>query len=477
MNNFTIGRTLDNKYTINSPIIDDQHLSVSSLSPSEYIIRDISKKFPNKLLINRQIVKLARIDRFTPLTIGNIRFNLGMLFNGEINEMMNIAEQSDNNQLKDYPLEINKTYLLGASHECDIVLPSPKVNWKALKINVNDDDQYTIRFVHGRKKLSLFSGDSLQIGSYILNFKDNAVLNISLIAKGEMILNNIEVINPFNKNHRLIKSLSLSIAAGEFIGIIGPSGAGKSTLLKAIRLMLPIENGNISLSGKNIFQHPDLLKEIGFVPQDDVVITELTVKENLQYAASLRLPSDWPKEGHEERVNQLLENMRLKEQQDNLASKISGGQRKRLNLALELLMEPAFLLADEVCSGLSALDTDNILQHLRRLRDQGMAIVLTIHSPDIEAFDLMDNLLVLDQGGIIAYYGPTHEAIPYFSTAIGRDSPHQSPKLIFDILEKTKSVTSDERKVSPEKWGQIYKMSMFYRHHIEAKILKDEDTL
>lgn len=279
--------------------------------------------------------------------------------------------------------------------------------------------------------------------------------------------------HPTRPQQFLLKTLSLTLQAGEFMGIIGPSGAGKSTLLKAIRQLIPLHNGKVLLSGENVAQHPTLLKEIGFVPQDDVLIPELTVAENLLYAAALRLPADWPDSARQERLDELLHRLRLSEHRDNPCNKISGGQRKRVNLALELMLEPSFLLADEVCSGLSALDTDNILQHLRNIADSGKGVMLTIHSPDIEALEIMDTLLVLDVGGLIAYYGPAAEALRYFSSAQG-DSPYNSPKLIFDVLERTVSPDSDQRCTTPEQWAQNYRNSAYYRHYLQRNLKQVE---
>jgi ABC-type multidrug transport system ATPase subunit len=275
------------------------------------------------------------------------------------------------------------------------------------------------------------------------------------------------------------------------MGIIGPSGAGKSTLLKAIRSIMPIASGDISVLGKNINQAPSLLKEIAFVPQDDVVISELTVEENLRFAASLRLPSDWTDEARAKKVEELLINTGLQGVSNRLCSIISGGQRKRVNLALELILDSTFLLADEACSGLSALDTDNVLHLLREIADTGKGVILTIHSPDIEALDLMDTLLVLDVGGVIAYYGPAKDAVKYFDR---NALIHTSPKRIFDVLERKlslkevkefveeelkklaeegKTLSAEEikklteepkRKTSPEQWVQQYKNSLYHKY-------------
>ena len=455
---FTIGSSPKNTYHISD--IEGANLVVTALSASEYLVHNISEN--DNLIIGRQRVTMSRIDKYTPLQLGKMSFTLDALIKG-IKDKPKFHHQQ---QKTDYNFATGRVYLAGASDVCDIILPSPRVAWHALEIQ-HDNSQWQLRFIQTNKKVTVANGDEVRVGPYQLIFNKNGQVKATIATNDLLTMKNIGVLHPKKrKNPPLIRDLSLSCQAGEFMGIIGPSGAGKSTLLRAIRAIIPINSGQITLSKNDTRKNSEILKEIGFVPQDDVVIEELSVAENLRYAAELRLPSDWPAEAIEKKVNELIKAMNLDQQRNNYCANISGGQRKRVNLALEMMLEPTFLLADEVCSGLSSLDTDNILQHLRWIADSGKGIMLTIHSPDIEAFDLMDTLLVLDTGGFIAYYGPAQpDALQYFSKQTS--SPYRSPKLIFDILEKKEG---EQRKTLPEDWHLIYKSSPYYQEFIQSKL-------
>ncbi|MDM8566458.1 FHA domain-containing protein [Candidatus Halobeggiatoa sp. HSG11] len=462
---FTIGNSPENTYHIVG-IEENTNLTVTSLSASEYLICSAN----NNLIVGRQRVAMARIDKYTPLQLDKISFTLDELLKNK--GILPKTKFNQKQQQTDYKLDSGRIYLAGASDVCDIRLSSPRVAWHAVEIQ-HDGSQWQLRLIQTNKKITVVNGDKLRVGPYQLIFKDNGQVTVMIATNDRLTMKNIGVLHPKKrKNPPLIRDLSLSFQAGEFMGIIGPSGAGKSTLLKAIRAIIPVNSGQITLSQNDTRKNSEILKEIGFVPQDDVVIEELTVAENLRYAAQLKLPADWPAEAIEQKVDELVKAMNLDQQRNNFCSNISGGQRKRVNLALEMMLEPTFLLADEVCSGLSSLDTDNILQHLRWIADSGKGIMLTIHSPDIEAFDLMDTLLVLDTGGFIAYYGPAQpDALQYFSKQTS--SPYRSPKLIFDILEKKEG---EQRKTLPEDWHLIYKSSPYYQEYIQAKLSEESQN-
>jgi ABC-type multidrug transport system ATPase subunit len=479
---FTVGRAAHNHYRIVDDSISETHLQITPLTPlsgreelqsaSEYLLRCVNDQ-ADGLIVDRQPVKVAKVEKYTPLQLGRVRTTLGDILKN-VDGLLSPTANPLAAQVREYHLKLGNTYLAGASSVCDISLPAPRIAWHAFKLQPHQHE-WQIETVHktsGKPSLmTLRSGEILKISPYHLLFGAHGHLQVQIAKADHLVIRNLDIHHPTSRYQFLIHSLSLAVQAGEFMGIIGPSGAGKSTLLKAIRQLIPIHQGTISLSGQDTRSHPDILKEIGFIPQDDVVILELTVEENLQYAASFKLPADWPAAARQEKVNELLNKLRLQERRQELCSKISGGQRKRVNLALELLLEPTFLLADEVCSGLSALDTDNILQHLRRIADSGKGVILTIHSPDIEALDLMDTLLVLDVGGLIAYYGPAREALPYFSSAQG-GSPYKSPKLIFDVLEKKTTPEGDIRVTSSEAWQENYRNSTYHHHYIENRLAK-----
>ena len=496
--NFFISKSSTNdNYIIEETANRNTDLAVTPISKTEFLIRDVSN-IPHNITIHRQAIAIARVDTLTPIKIGSTEFTLKSLFDKTAN-----TRQTDNQNtgIQNYILENGKVYFIGAcpvEDGGDIVLPSPQVAWYALRVEWRDS-QWHVSFIKESKKEILPPNSKIQIGHYQLQFNENAHLSILLINEGYLKMKEITKTIMVKANAKgkeeksltLIDNLSLAVKTGEFMGIIGPSGAGKSTLLKALRSIIPITSGEISVLGKNINQDPSLLKEIAFVPQDDVVIDELTVEENLCFAASLRLPSDWSKEACEKTVEELLTNTGLQGVRKSRCSIISGGQRKRVNLALELMLGSTFLLADEACSGLSALDTDNVLHLLREIADSGKGVILTIHSPDIEALDLMDTLLVLDKSGVIAYYGPAKDAVKYFDR---NAFTHTSPKKIFDVLEKKlspeevkklveeelktldeegKTLSTEEiktliekprRKTAPEQWFQHYKNSSYYKY-------------
>jgi ABC-type multidrug transport system ATPase subunit len=474
MSTITLGSAADNTCRIRDASVAPHHAEAVPLSGSEYLLRNLSGGHDG-LVVARQPVSLARIDKFTPLRIGQIKTSLDELLKRKTLEpQANPLERYN----QTYSLDEGKRYLAGASPVCEILLPSPRLPWHCLEIIPRARD-WQVTALHGRR-LWLFRrrwvfqpGQVLRAGPYRLDFGEQAELRVSVASSEYLSLRNLYTHVPGKSYLHTLHDVSLAIKTGAFVGIVGPSGAGKSTLLKAIRGLIPLHSGQLTLAGREL--SPETRSEIGLVPQDDVVIGELTVAENLAFAARLRLPADWPQQAREDKVDELLDAMLLQRQRDQRCTQISGGQRKRVNLALELMLEPAFLLADEACSGLSARDSDNILQHLRGLANRGKGVLLTIHSPDIEALDLMDRLLVLDTGGYVAYYGPPLEAMPYFSRSQAQKAC-LSPKLIFDVLEKRKSEPdSDERQTSPAEQAAHFKESPYYKRYV-AHVLEQEQN-
>ena len=464
---FTVGSSSECTYTVSHPSVCEKHLFGVPLSESEYLLRDVSDG--GEMIVDRKTVVMARVNKYNRIQIGKKTFSLDDLFKGKLLEG---HQTSDTQAFKtEYNIDNKKTYVVGASTSCHITLPSPRVAWKSFKMT-GKDGNWEIHPFHGDKKPFVWeNGKTLKVGSYQLELKGD-MLKVLPVTDNCIDLSNIEVVVKDRKTKedlRLAQNVSLSVQSGEFVGIIGPSGAGKSVLLKAIRGLVPIRNGQIFLNAQAAGKDSPLFQEIGFIPQDDVVYPELTVEENLRFAATLRLPSDWPPEAIDNEVSKLLQRLYLTDCRDTSVSEISGGQRKRVNLATEMILEPSFIMADEVCSGLSSWDTDNIIHHLRRIADDGKIVMLTIHTPDIESLDLMDMLLVYDKGGLIAYYGPAQpDAMQYFSNQ--QLSPYRSPKLIFDVLERReKKEGKEERKTSPEEWNAKYRNSPYYYRYVEGR--------
>jgi ABC-type multidrug transport system ATPase subunit len=272
-----------------------------------------------------------------------------------------------------------------------------------------------------------------------------------------------------------IHHMSFSEESGRMVGIMGASGAGKSTLLSVLNGTNPPFDGQVMINGTSIHKDSEKVKGlIGYVSQDDLLIEELTVFENLYYNAKLCFDNLTENEIRD-RVDNVLKNLGLYEIRDMkvgspLNKKISGGQRKRLNISLELIREPAILFLDEPTSGLSSRDSENILDLLKELALKGKLLFVVIHQPSSDIFKMFDRLIILDTGGYLIYNGNPIESIVYFKTRIHHANFNDSecntcgnvnPEQIFNIVE---SRVLDEygkltgtRRLSPKEWSEHYK--------------------
>ena len=216
-----------------------------------------------------------------------------------------------------------------------------------------------------------------------------------------------------------LDGISFAASSGELVGIMGGSGAGKSTLLSVLLGVLRPYSGSVLLNGEDLQAQLRRRRSIlGYVPQDDLVMDTLTVEENLLYSGRIRLP-DMPEAELRDRVERVLREIGLYEQRalrvGNPVSKVlSGGQRKRLNIGLELLANPELFFLDEPTSGLSSQDSQTIITLLDRLTRRGKLVFVVIHQPSSDIFKMFDSLLVLDRGGVQIWYGPARDAIGHF---------------------------------------------------------------
>lgn len=270
-----------------------------------------------------------------------------------------------------------------------------------------------------------------------------------------------------------LKDIRVIERAGTLFGIMGGSGAGKTTMLNILSGQLKSEKANIKVNGHDILSE-ESRSNIGYIPQDDLLMEELTVYQNLFYNAKL-INGSWTKDEINRRVMRVLGDLGLSKIKDikvgnALNKKISGGQRKRLNIALELIREPLVLFVDEPTSGLSSKDSENVMDLLKLLSHSGKIIFVVIHQPSSEIFKLFDKLMILDLGGLPVYYGNPIESVIYFKTITNQINQelgeceacgNVTPELIFDTLED-KEVDefgnfTEHRKISPAKWNEFYK--------------------
>lgn len=277
------------------------------------------------------------------------------------------------------------------------------------------------------------------------------------------------------KNGRLgLRNVTVMEESGNLVALMGASGAGKSTLLHVLNGNEKPTEGQVLINGIDIHRNPEKIEGvIGFVPQDDLLIEDLTVYQNLYFAAKLCF-SHLNEEEIDLLVLKTLDDLGLNEAKNlkvgsPLQKTISGGQRKRVNIGLELLREPAVLFVDEPTSGLSSRDSENIIDLLKELSLKGRLVFAVIHQPSSDIFKMFDHLVILDTGGYQIYYGNPVDAVIYFKKNISMVNSDEgechtcgnvNPEQIFNIIE-TRVINefgnfTNERKFSPEKWNTIF---------------------
>lgn len=278
----------------------------------------------------------------------------------------------------------------------------------------------------------------------------------------------------FTDGNTAVNCVNFSVSDGNLVGILGASGSGKTTLLNILSGSRKPTEGKVKINGRDVHAGDrDLEGVIGYVPQDDMLLEDLTVYGNLYYAAALSF-RDKSEAELKRLVEKTLGNLGLLEKKDMkvgtpLNKVISGGQRKRLNIALELIREPSVLFLDEPTSGLSSSDSENVMDLLRELTLRGKLVVTVIHQPSSEIYKLFDKVAILDQGGYLTFFGNPIEAVIYFKTLdsqinsrIGEcpSCGNVNAETIFKIIEAQVidefGRYTQKRKVSPKEWNEAY---------------------
>jgi ABC-type multidrug transport system ATPase subunit len=356
-----------------------------------------------------------------------------------------------------------------------IVIRVSSINSYFFKYIGNDIIYLNNQVVSPNKSYLLGNGSSIKstkistiyytdVVSYFLQSTD--AVKLSFIAE------NVEF--TFPKSINGIHNFNFSENACKLVGVMGGSGVGKSTLLNILNGNLKPKKGEIYINGFDIYKEKDKIEGvIGFVPQDDLLIEELTVYQNLYYNTKLCFSKYSENEIHTA-VIKALEQLELLPIKDltvgnSLNKFISGGQRKRLNIALELIRQPTVLFVDEPTSGLSSMDSQMVMDLLKELTLSGKLVIVNIHQPSSEIYKMFDKLLIIDKGGFLVYYGNPIDALIYFKKQANYANANESgcdkcgninPEQVLEILEakviNEYGKQTKTRKISPEEWNEKY---------------------
>jgi ABC transport system ATP-binding/permease protein len=305
----------------------------------------------------------------------------------------------------------------------------------------------------------LRTGDEIRIGPYRLIYTGTELRQYD--ESNNIRIDALHLKKVGNNSVILLNDISLVISPRKFVALVGGSGAGKSTLMDALNGLRPAHEGTVLYNGENYYRNLAAFStQLGYVPQDDIVHRDLTVERALYYAARLRLPGDFTREQIQWRIDEVLEDVEMTERRNLLVSKLSGGQRKRVSIALELLANPSIFFLDEPTSGLDPGLDRKMMSLLRRLADRGRTIILVTHATN--NINACDYVCFLAQGGRLAYFGPPNEAKAYFEKTDFAE--------IYSALEPTK-----EQPDIPKQAEARFLASRDYQRYV-AEPLREEQA-
>jgi ABC-type multidrug transport system ATPase subunit/serine/threonine protein kinase len=326
---------------------------------------------------------------------------------------------------------------IGRARDCDVVLNDELVSPRHAELRqyggqwrIVDLNSWTGTHVNGRRITDepVTGNDVIGIGHALLHLRNGTLVEYTDVGDISFAAKDLVVTR---SGKRLLDGVSFALPKRCVLAVVGPSGAGKSTLLGALTGQRPADSGQVVYDGRDLYDDWDELRQrIGLVPQDDILHPQLTVRRALRYAAELRFPADTSADDRNRRVDEVIGELGLTGQADQRISTLSGGQRKRTSVALELLTRPSLLFLDEPTSGLDPGMDKSVMQTLRGLADDGRTVVVVTHSP--AQLDLCDRVLVLASGGRLAYFGPPGDALRYFGQADFAD--------MFLLLDRSRDV-------------------------------------
>lgn len=368
--------------------------------------------------------------------------------------------------------DLNKPVIvIGRAAGSDIHLTHPTVSSRHAQIRKLDGGGLELvdlnsangTFVNGTRmaRKVLERRDRISIGGVQLTF-DGLQLEQEADGKGVHVFASgltRDIRDGDGRTIRLLDDISIVLNPCEFVGLLGPSGAGKSTLMDAMNGFRPAPMGQLMMNDRSLYQYPKLLRSlIGCLPQDDILHTALTVRQCLEFSARLRMPSDFGDAEVHAQVDRVLDALRLAERADERIRSLSGGQRKRASLGIEMLSDPAILYVDEPTAGQDPATEMQMMQLFRNLANRGSTVVINTHL--LSFFSLLDKVAVLARGKLV-YFGPAEEMLAYFKC--------KRPLEVYYLLAPPGSDRAEEDRIA-EEWKQRYLASSVCAEHVRQPI-------
>jgi ABC transport system ATP-binding/permease protein len=435
----------------------------------DYRIYDGDRSEPsrNGLFINHTRIDCHRgypLKHGTQIAIGqNYHNQILLTYFNPVNNPTSLPSnlRLDLRSLSEFPVELGREP--NPSRYGAMQLDSPVVSRCHATITNHPDGSYTLHdrstngtFVNEQRvagSVKLKSGDRVRIGPFILVYQDGV---LELADRGNQIRLDAahlvrHVTDKTGQLQTILNDVSLSIEPGQLVALVGGSGAGKSTLIKTLLGIEPTTSGGVYLNGDNLRQHFDLYRShLGYVPQDDIIHRDLTVEEVLTYACKLRLPPDTQVSPV---VDRTLDQIKLTHVAQTFIRDLSGGQRKRVSIGVELLADPKLFFLDEPTSGLDPGLDREMIRLLRELADQGRTVILVTHAT--ANLEVCDRVAFMGRGGVLCYFGAPAAALEFFGL------PSHDFKYFADIyLQLDQGNTKQEIAANIREWAQKFQQSV-----------------
>ena len=436
-----LGRAPGNDLVVKAPSVSARHARVV-VDEGGLWLEDLGSRNGTFVGMPPRRVERERIDVGDTITLGDARLPATAL--------EDLLTRTTAAALGEGTIELDDAALVtfGRGASADVSLDRPiasalhaSVSVERGKVFVRDLGSTHGTFVDGRRierAVEISPGTIVQIADQRYRLAPDARA-LEPLAGGDRDIIEADGVAVAASGRTLLEGVSLVVQPGEMVAIMGPSGAGKSTLLSVLNGQTVPAAGRLVVGGLDLHDHYDLFRgRIGYVPQDDILHADLTVWQALWYAARLRLPRDTTNTEIETRIHAVIHQLGLDGTEqtrvgDQRKRGVSGGQRKRVNLAMELLTDPPILVLDEPTSGLSSVDALSVIELLRKLADAGKTILVTIHQPSLEAFERFDAVAVIardestKQVGRLAWFGRAFpDSITFFEPQLSGSAPPTS---------------------------------------------------
>ena len=418
--NIVVGRAADVELVLDHPEVSRRHCRLSR-EGDEWFIEDLGSTpgtvVNGSSLSGRRALRLGDLIRLGPVTLAvGVSDEEGSAI-WDAHPVRAVRYQGESVEI--IPLKADLVF--GRGDEVDIDLNDQSVSRRHAKIELGPDGfrlvdlrSKTGSFVNGRRfeEHDLVIGDQIQLGLFCFIYDGRNCRRIRRVSVGRIVASGL---TKETETGPILRQANFVAEPGQFIGILGPSGAGKTTLLNALSGLKPADGGSILIDQTDFYQNLDRLRSLfGYVPQDDIVHVDLTISQALFFAARLRLPAGTPRQEIVKLVNQTTYKLDLSDRANTKVEYLSGGQRKRVSVGVELLSRPPILFLDEPTSGLDPLAEFKVMGLLRRLADNGCTVVCTTHGT--ENVYLMDQVAIISRGQVL-FEGPSEEAKATFGVS------------------------------------------------------------